>query len=239
MHNFYMWLLLLVVNFGIIMAAFKLFGRLGLIMIPVMGMIIVNIQVVKGVELLGLATTIGNVLYGGTFLATDILNELYRKRDAKMSVWLGFFAIIAMTLSMTVATWFTSTDEAVGEAFEIIFGLMPRIMVASMVAYLVSQFYDIWIYRKIRKRWSGDKQVWIRNNASTATSQLIDSAMFVVIAFAGTVPTDTLWQIFITTYLLKFVVAVLDTPFIYLAKSWYRKGTYNYLNAPDFAAEGE
>ena len=96
-----------------------------------------------------------------------------------------------------------------------VFGVLPRIAGASLVAYLISQRHDVWAYHFWRERFPGP--LWLRNNLSTIVSQLIDSVVFTLVAFVGVFPPAVLVQIVITTYLFKAIVAVADTPFLYLA----------------------
>jgi hypothetical protein len=104
-----------------------------------------------------------------------------------------------------------------------IFGLMPRIAFGSLVAYVVSNLHDIWAFDYWKRKHPGNRTLWLRNNLSTIVSQLIDTLVFTFIAFWGVYPTEVLTGIVISTYLLKWVVAVLDTPFMYLARFWYDK----------------
>ncbi|MFA7371624.1 MAG: queuosine precursor transporter, partial [Sphaerochaetaceae bacterium] len=112
----------------------------------------------------------------------------------------------------------------VHESLSTIFSIMPRIALASLVAYLVSQLHDVFAYEYWRQRRPQTRWLWLRNNASTMVSQLIDTLIFTTIAFVGIYPWEVLWQIMVTTYLLKWVVAALDTPFIYLAQKWFVQG---------------
>ncbi len=100
MQNELLWLVMLLANFLLIIAAFKLFGKWGLIMWIPISVIVANIQVVQTIELFGLVATLGNIVYASSFLVTDILSENYGKEDAKKAVWIGFFSLIAMTLLM-------------------------------------------------------------------------------------------------------------------------------------------
>lgn len=213
--NEILWAVMLLLNFGAIILCFRLFGKTGLyVWIPI-SVILANIQVVKTVELFGLAATLGNIVYATSFLATDILSEIYGKREARKAVFIGFFSLLAMALFMNLALVFEpAPDDFAQESLVTIFSIIPRIALASLVAYGVSQLHDVWAYnfwkRKVR-------YIWVRNNASTIVSQLIDSIIFTLAAFAGTFPVPVLIQIVLSTYLLKVIVAVADTPFIYLA----------------------
>ncbi len=223
MQNELLWLAMLLANFLLIIAAYKFFGKLGLIMWIPISVIVANIQVIQTIELFGLVATLGNIVYASSFLVTDILSENYGKQEAKKAVWIGFFSLIAMTLVMNLALVFKPLegDEFAGtthNALSTIFELMPRIAIASLTAYLISQRHDVWAYHFWRKRFSKDSQIWLRNNLSTMVSQFLDSAAFTLIAFYGVFEADMLWEIFITTYVLKWVVAAADTPFVYWSK---------------------
>lgn len=227
LNNEILWFCMLVVNFSFIIFAYKKFGKIGLYTWIPISTILANIQVVLLVDLFGFGTTLGNIMYAGGFLVTDILAENYGRKHAQKAVYLGFFSLIAMTGIMRIAVNFIPTDvqEAIllFEGVKRMFDFMPRIAVASLVAYLVSQSHDIWAYEFWKSKFSEPKYIWIRNNASTMVSQLIDNALFTLIAFYGVYPKEVLIEIFLTTYLMKFLVAVCDTPFVYIAHYLKRK----------------
>ena len=136
-----------------------------------------------------------------------------------------------MTLLMNLVLFFKPLegDDFSGvthESLQTIFSLMPRIALASLTAYLISQRHDVWAFHFWKDRFPGDRQLWIRNNLSTMVSQLFDSAVFVMIAFWGVFDTAILIEIFLTTYVLKWLVAAADTPFVYWAKNIYRKNSF-------------
>lgn len=223
--NELLWLAMLVTNFAAILLVYRIFGRLGLyVWIPIAA-IVANIQVVKYVELLGITATLGNIVYASSFLVTDILSENYGRREARRAVAVGFASLIAMVVLMNLALLFEphASDQA-HPHLSAIFTLMPRIALASLVAYLVSQYHDVWAYNFWRKKLPGTRRIWIRNNLSTLVSQLIDSVVFTLAAFYGTVPWAVLLEIVVTTYLLKAIVAAADTPLVYVASRWHRKG---------------
>ena len=222
---------MLLANFLLIILGYRIFGKWGLIMWIPISVIVANIQVIQTVELFGLVATLGNIVYASSFLVTDILSENYGKQEAKKAVWIGFFSLISMTLLMNLALAFSPLEgdefaTTAHEATSTIFSLMPRIAVASLAAYLLSQRHDVWAFHFWRNRFGKENQLWLRNNLSTVISQLIDSVVFVLIAFYGVFETSVLLEIFITTYILKFVVAAADTPFVYWAKSIFKKGKF-------------
>ncbi|MBN1819529.1 MAG: queuosine precursor transporter, partial [Prolixibacteraceae bacterium] len=219
MHNELLWLAMLLVNFFLIILAYKFFGKWGLIMWIPISVIVANIQVIQAVKLFGLAATLGNIVYATSFLVTDILSENYGKQEAKKAVWIGFFSLISMTVLMNLALVFeplAGDDFApiAHEATKTIFELMPRIAIASLSAYLLSQRHDVWAFHFWKNRFPKDGHLWLRNNLSTMVSQLIDSIVFVVIAFYGVYEFPVLIEIFLTTYILKWIVAAFDTPFV-------------------------
>lgn len=231
MQNELLWLVMLLANFLLIIAAFKLFGKWGLIMWIPISVIVANIQVVQTIELFGLVATLGNIVYASSFLVTDILSENYGKEDAKKAVWIGFFSLIAMTLLMNMALYFSplAGDEFAidtHESLTSIFKLMPRIAVASLAAYLVSQQHDIWAFHFWKKRFPTSGQLWLRNNLSTMISQLLDSVVFTFVAFWGVFEWPVLWEILVTTYVLKWAVAAADTPFVYWSRIIHKKGNF-------------
>lgn len=231
MQNELLWLVMLLANFLLIIAAYKFFGKWGLIMWIPISVIVANIQVIQTVELFGFVATLGNIVYATSFLVTDILSENYGKEDAKKAVWIGFFSLISMTLLMNLALYFhpLQGDEFAStthESLSTIFQLMPRIAIASLAAYLVSQQHDIWAFHFWKKRFPSSKQLWIRNNLSTMVSQLLDSVVFTLIAFWGVFELPVLWEILLTTYFLKWIVAAADTPFVYWSKFIHQKGNF-------------
>lgn len=224
MENILLWVLLLVINFGFILLAYRLFGKTGLYCWMAIAVILANIQVLKTIELFGMVATLGNIIYGTSFLASDILTENYGKKDARKGVWIGFFSLAASTVIMYVCLKFIpdESDFAQG-SLETIFSILPRIAFASVVAYLISNLHDIWAYHWWGKRFSGFKNIWLRNNLSTMVSQLIDTVIFTAIAFWGVFEQAVLWEILITTYLIKLIVAASDTPLVYIASVWKKK----------------
>ena len=196
---------------------FRLFGRDGLYALVVAAVIIANVQVTKTVVLFGMSATLGNVLYGTVFLSTDVLSEVYGPREARRCVWVGFVAMVMVVLWMQFALAFTpGPEDFAHDSLSTVFGLMPRVAAGSLVAYLVSQHHDITAYQFWRGRTHG-RLLWLRNCASTMVSQAIDSLLFCVIALWGVFSPSTWLEILVTTYLLKWGIALLDTPFMYVA----------------------
>ncbi|NLC49117.1 MAG: queuosine precursor transporter [Bacteroidales bacterium] len=195
--------------------AYKLFGKMGLIGIIAGSVVMMNILVNKSVIIFGIGATSGNVFYALVFLATDILSENHGAKEARKSVMIGFFISLLtlfgawIALSMTPAPWDTAH-----EPLSKLLTPMYRIIAGSMVSFFVSNMLDTYSYQWLKKKFP--KQLWIRNNGSTMSSQLIDTLLFASIALLGTMPFDAWVQVLISTYLLKIVIAIIDTPFLYL-----------------------
>lgn len=225
MSNEILWLLFALVNFGLITAMYKLFGKTGLFAWIALGTVLANIQVIKTIEFqfgsFVVAATLGNIMYGTLFLVTDALGEKYGIKQAKKAVYIGFFSLIATVIVMRLAIEFT--PDAFGgdadKALITIFVPMTRVMLASLIAYAISQMVDVHLFELIKKRFPSKKHLYLRNIGSTMVSQLLDTVIFVPIAFYKFFPNDLVWQILWTTYAIKLLVAILDTPFVYLIRA--------------------
>lgn len=145
--NELLWPVMLAVNFGLILVSYRIFGKTGLYAWTPLAAIVANIQVVKLVELFGTTATLGNIVYASSFLVTDILSEMHGKKQAQKAVFIGLFSLVAMTVLMNLALFFTpAPDDFSQDSLAVIFGFMPRIAAASLLAYLVSQMHDVWAY---------------------------------------------------------------------------------------------
>lgn len=214
-----LWFAELAISFGAVLLAYRLFGKIGLFIWIPMATIVANIQVLKMVNLFGFEATLGNVVYASTFLVTDILSENHGKKDASLAVGIGFFSLAMSTLLLNMALWFSpSAVDTTHPHLAAIFSVMPRVAAASFLAYAVSQSHDVWAYHFWWRIFPSRKALWIRNNASTMISQILDTLVFVTVAFWGVMETPVLVDVFLTTYGLKWAVALLDTPFLYLAR---------------------
>ncbi len=154
----------------------------------------------------------GVLAYALTFPVTDTISEIWGKRTANRVVAAGFitlcvvFFLIAIALRMPQAPFWKAQD-----AFRQILGQSLRIIVGSLVAYLVSQFHDVWAFHLWRRVTKG-KWLWLRNNLSTMVSQFLDTSVFITIAFWGLAPVG---KMILGQYLAKVVIAIADTPLVY------------------------
>ena len=228
------WVIFLILCFSSILIFLRFFGKSGLYIYTVIAIIAGNIQVLKIVKFPFFSEPIalGTILFASTFLCTDILAEYYGPKSARKNIILGFVGFLFMTIVMLFTVAFQPLNSnLVGEeyswAFEVqqnllgIFMPFPIFFAASMMAYLSSQFFDVWFFQKISKI-TNSKYLWLRNNASTFTSALIDNTIFSIFAWIIFNPNpETLTTIIgfiFGTYLLRIFIAILDTPFLYSAK---------------------
>ena len=225
MYNEFFGIATFFVTFIVMVLMYRCFGKQGLIAWVAIGTIIANIQVIKTVDIFGISATLGNVMFASIYLATDILNDIYGRKVAKRAVWLGFSSTLVMIIVMQMSLHFIPAPEDISQkALSTIFDLVPRIALGSIIAYIIGQHVDVFIFSMIKKVFQSDKTFIIRAYGSTVLSSIIDTALFVTIAFIGTLPASVVFEIFITTYVLKLVSTIFNVPFGYIAKSFYRKG---------------
>ncbi|MBN1868370.1 queuosine precursor transporter [Candidatus Sumerlaeota bacterium] len=201
-------------------------GRIWLVSLMCAMLVLMNVFVMKQMRLFGMDVTGGNVLYAAVFLTTDILAEHHGKKAAYRAVRIGFFvSIFFVLMSQTILLYAPNAFDAeldgqptlgAHAAMNRLFSLSWRIVGASMVSYLIVQHLDVWLYGFWRRATKG-RFLWLRNNASTWVSQFVDTIVFTVLAFAGT--GFPIFNMIVFTYIVKIVVAAIDTPFLYLTKT--------------------
>lgn len=171
----------------------------------------------------GRVISAGLLAFPVTFLLTDLLNEFYGKRAARIVTIVGFFMAIYAYLLVSFAVnvpiaGFTndaSWQGLRGEQFDAVFSGSKRILVASMTAYLIGQFADIFVFHTL-KRTTKNKMLWLRATGSTLVSQLIDTVVVSTVAWTGIMSSSQIVEISINSYLVKLLIAIGLTPLIYL-----------------------
>lgn len=211
--------------YGLVLIWFYIFGEKGLLCFIVFATITANIEVLLVIKAFSLEQTLGNVLFGASFLATDMLSEFYGKKISKKAVIAGILTSISFVL-LSQSWLLYDVVNGLDEPFKMLFASTPRIVLASLVVYAISQFFDVWIYHKwwaFTTKLSGDKRkyLWVRNNGSTLISQLLNSFLFNFLAFYGIYDLSTVISIFISTYIIFIITSILDTPAIYIARYLY------------------
>ena len=174
------------------------------------GLLTSNILGSKIIQIFGLQMPSATIAYALTYLMTDVVGELYGKKEADRLVFLGFCSLIVSTLIIRLAIILPSSNDST--AFNQIFNFTTRIIFGSLAGYIVSQTIDVFIFHKIRQ--ISVKYKFIRNNVGTIISQFFDTVVFSFVAFYGVVPkiSPLIWGVF----LAKVILALLDTPFFYL-----------------------
>lgn len=212
--------------FSALLICKKVFGKNGVIGWVAVATILANLLTAKNVELFGLYTSIGTVWFASTFLATDILSECYSKEDAKQAVWFGVFANILFIIgSQITLRYMASPIDYANEYMQGLFALNLRISISSSIMYIIANFADIYIYNALRNRMNG-KLMWFRNNAATIITNCLENFGFIALAFWGIYSGKEILTIAISTSIIEMLVAICDTPFLYLAKGdnkWHAK----------------
>lgn len=151
--------------------------------------------------------------YAFTFAITDTISEVWGKERTNWLVFTGFLtSIIAASLIKLAISFDSAPFWTMQEEFKAVLGSNLRITIAGMAAYLVSQYHDVWSFHFFKERTNG-KHLWLRNNLSTSISQLLDTTIFITIAFYGIIP--DIWSMIISQYAIKLMIALLDTPIVY------------------------
>lgn len=216
--------------YGGVLLAYRLFGPTGLYVASVLATVFANIEALILIDAFGMEQTLGNIVFASTYLITDILSENHGKKAADRAVALGLFTSAAMLI--ITQYWFLYTPSAsdwATPALHEIFSTTPRMMLASFIGYAASQRFDVWLYHKLwnlTEKSSGSSRayLWIRNNAATLVSQILNTVIFTVIAFGGRYDTPLLLNVMLTSYVVYIFTSLLDTPAVYLGRWMKAKG---------------
>lgn len=165
----------------------------------------------------------GTILFPLSYIFGDILTEVYGYARSRKVIWLGFFAALLMSVTfIVVGALPPAPDWTYQTAYEQILGLTPRIVVASLIAYFAGEFANSFTLAKLKLVTRG-RYLWTRTIGSTLIGQVIDTALFILIAFTGVVPNALLLTLIISNYLFKCGVEVLFTPMTYWITGWLKQ----------------
>lgn len=229
MSNELLLIVSLVVIYSMLILWFKLFGKNGVICFSVLATVLANIEVLILVDGFGIEMTLGNILFASTFLATDILSEMYGQKTALKAANICIAA--SVTMIIVTQSWLLYTPSANDISFDSIKSLFsgtPRVILASLIVYAIVQKLDVLLFHGIKnftKKLCSDERrfLWLRNNGATLISQLINSILYTLGAFLGTYPSETIISIIISSFAIFIVTSLADTPFLYLARYIYAK----------------
>lgn len=193
---------------------------------------LVTANVVSGkiIVLGGLVAPAGVLAYSITFAVTDVVCEIWGKARTQVIVRAGFavqvlvWLLIALAVHVLPPAPFWQSHQA---GYAAVLGTTNRIIAASLIAYAVSQTFDVWLFNRIKQATSG-RHLWLRNNVGTVLSQTLDTTIFITIAFLGT---TSLLPLIGGQLVIKWIIALLDTPVVYAGVFLLRR----LLPAPDAA----
>lgn len=208
---------------------------MGLASIFVTSLLLTNIIAAKYFTFLGLTLSCGTIVYPISFIITDIVSEIYGIQRARLLVWIGFVVSVLATGVVWISQQLpiASNSPVDATSFGQVFGLMPGLVLGSMMAYLIAQLIDVHVFEYIRKL-TNNKHLWMRNTFSTLVGQLLDTVIVVTIAWviyplaSGNVTAQPIsWQVWkdivVGQYLFKVLLAVLDTPLVYASVYWVQR----------------
>ena len=220
-----LWLTTLILDLGGTVILYRLFGKAGLQVAIATAIILANLQGPKLTVIFGLQTSLGVIFYSSIFFATDVLSENYGKAEANKAVRMGFAVSVIVLVMLSFALLYLPSDRPGSaefsrnshHAFATIVDYTPRFIFGSLLAYYVSQSFDVWAFHKI-KTLTGDRWLWLRNNLSTMSSQVIDTSIYALVVWWGIVDLRTAIALGAAKYVFKIAIALIDTVFIYWAR---------------------
>ena len=227
-----LWLVTLLADLFCTILLYRLFGKTGLQVAIAFSILLANLQGPKLTIIFGLQTSLGVIFYASIFFATDVLSENYGKKAAQNAVQMGFIVSIIMILMMSLALLYQPSTQLgtaeiskeIHNAFATIINFTPRFLIGSLLAYYISQRFDVWAFHYIKQQ-TCEKHLWLRNNLSTMSSQIIDTTIYSLVAWWGIVDLKTAIQLGLVKYLFKIIISIIDTFFIYWAKFSHNKIT--------------
>ena len=229
-HQELLWFSTLFVDLGCTLVLYRLFGRAGLQVAIALAILLANLQGPKLTVIFGFQTSLGVIFYSSIFFATDVLSENYGKAAANKAVRMGFAVSVIILLMLSLALMYLPSTKpetaaysaSIHAAFATIVDFTPRFIFGSLLAYYVSQHFDVWAFHKI-KSWTGERWLWLRNNGSTLASQVVDTTIYSLVAWWGIVDLRTALALGGAKYLFKAVIAAIDTVFLYWARRSFRR----------------
>lgn len=207
----------IVLCFSAIVLIEKFFKKEGLYVWISLAVIMANIMACKQVNFLGFATSLGSVLFASSFLATDILSIKYGKKEAKKAIVFGLISIVMFNVVMQIGMRFIPNEfDFVQDSMKTLFEFGGRVSIASIVMYFVSNYADVYLFDLLRKKFPN--KLWLSNNVATIVCNCLENFLFGILAFAGVFPIVTIIEMQIVGCIIEMIIAVCDTPFLYLSK---------------------
>jgi len=225
-----LWFMTLFIDLGCTVLLYRLFGKAGLQVAIALAIVLANLQGPKLTVIFGLQTSLGVIFYSSIFFATDVLSENYGKEAANKAVRMGFAVSVIVLIMLSLALLYLPSTQpgtaafsaSIHGAFETIVNFTPRFIFGSLLAYFISQHFDVWAFHKI-KSMTGDRWLWLRNNGSTLSSQVVDTTIYSLVAWWGIVDLKTALALGAAKYVFKVAIAAIDTVFVYWARYSFRR----------------
>ena len=233
-----LWLCTLLADLAFTVVLYRLFGKAGLQVAIATAILLANLQGPKLTIIFGFQTSLGVIFYSSIFFATDVLSENFGKQAANKAVRMGFAVSVIVVVMLSLALLFLPSHQAgtaefssdIHDAFATIVNFTPRFVAGSLIAYYISQSFDVWAFHKIRQ-FTGEKWLWLRNNLSTMSSQILDTVIYSLVAWWGVVDLKTALEIGAVKYVFKLIIAIIDTAFVYWAK-WSHARRFGIQSEP-------
>ena len=207
-------------TFGSVVLMNRFFGKYGLLAWVPIASILANIMTAKSVNMFGLSSTMGTVLFASTFLATDILTENYHFKFARKAVFMGMFGTLFYIISSQIAIrYIPSAFDYAHDSMVTIFSLSLRISISSIIMYFIANMADVYLYDKLKVKMGG-RYMWLRNNVSTILCNCLENFFFMLMAFIGTFDLPTVIIMALSTSVIEIIAGICDTPFLYIATRW-------------------
>ena len=214
--NIILGIISVILCFGTIVVLEKLFKKEGLYIWISIATIIANILVCKTISVLGFTSSLGNIMFASIFLATDIMTEKYGPEHSKKAVLLGMISAIIFVVSTQISLlYIPDTTDLAQESMKDLFGINLRTNIASLTMYFLSNILGIWIFEKLKQKFHN--KLWLRNNVSTIIANCSENYCFAFIAFLGILDVPTILSIATVGSILEILIAICDTPFLYIA----------------------
>jgi uncharacterized integral membrane protein (TIGR00697 family) len=200
---------------------YKYFTFLSVLFVTVL--LISNIVSTKITDLGWFVFDAGTLLFPLVYILGDVFTEVYGFRKSRAVIWMGFFATLMMSVMLIVVGALPPASDWPNQgAYELILGLTPRIVIASLVAYFLGELTNAIILAKMKVMTAG-KHLWSRTIGSSVVAQLVDSSIFVLIAFLGILPNELLISIAVSNYVFKLGLEILLTPVTYKTVAFLKK----------------
>ena len=207
--------------FGVALVA-RIFGKYGLIAWVGISAILANIALTKQVTMFGVDCTLGNIMFSSTYLATDILSEVYGKKDARKAVFVGgMAAVVFVGFGILVNRFRANSWDMANDSLKMILDFSIRTTTMSIICFFIANYADVWLFEKFRQK--STKNLWLRNNVCTILTNCLENFILCFGAFYGLYDAQYCLMIALTSSVIEIIAALLDTPFCYLGRKWARK----------------